>query len=364
MQGHRIKINIKSTNKRLEKVLQNFFLYHIGDTCDENENQIIIQNIKESNLVIIDKFLNDNKKDLFFIIGFNNTILFVQDSSLKLIQPLFLHNVQLKFYFLQNTENNFDINITKNQMFQYADKFDDQIDNFSKCFQINHPREDQVFQMRIAIKLCISGYLIGESYFKLIEEQKNIFQTLTNQNGKNEKNNKEWTEDEYIVIGQLGNTASSRVELIYQIETGHLYAIKNINSYDNEASKLIKREYENYLNINHPFIPKFYGFQKKDNCLIIQYIHGKTLNKVELTTLTKKDKVTIILQIMLIIKYLHDKKFVYRDLKPNNIIIDNTKMTFLIDYNRMININSHKRENEDEFTKNFSSGFVAPEVMH
>ena len=311
MLKHPAKINIKSSNQRLEKVLQNFYFYLVGEIYDEKENQLIIQNIKESKLVIINQFLNDSTKDLFFIIGFKNTILFAQDSSLQLIRLLFTNNAQIKFYFIRNTKDIYDKNnsITKDQIFQYTEQFEKEIDTFGKCFQINHAHRDQIYQMRNTIKSCISGYLIGESYFKSIEEQKSILSTpfniLFDQKGQDESRSKEWTEDEYIVLKQLGIGSIFKVELIYQIETGHLFAIKKIFLCDNEASKLKSREYKNYLVINYPFIPKFYGKQKKDDFLIIQYIHGQTLNNI-VKELTKEDKVTILIEIILIIKYLHD----------------------------------------------------------
>ena len=125
------KIDIESSNKRLENVLQNFHLYYAGESYGENENQLIIKNIKESNLVIINQLLYDTKKDIFFIIGFNKTILFAQHSSIQLMNSLFSNNTQLKFYFIRNTKDIYDKNnyITKDQIFQFTEKFDKEIDS-------------------------------------------------------------------------------------------------------------------------------------------------------------------------------------------------------------------------------------------
>lgn len=55
------------------------------------------------------------------------------------------------------------------------------------------------------------------------------------------------------------------------------------------------------------------------------------------------------------------KKYIYRDLSPNNLIIDPNNNLYLIDFNKMININD-----EGEITQNtsmdFSHFFVCPEI--
>ena len=63
---------------------------------------------------------------------------------------------------------------------------------------------------------------------------------------------------------------------------------------------------------------------------------------------------------MIIILYLNGEGFVYRDLKPNNIMIDKNGTIVLIDLDRMIK-NSIKSENEPEFTV-LTSPYSAPEV--
>ena len=45
-----------------------------------------------------------------------------------------------------------------------------------------------------------------------------------------------------------------------------------------------------------------------------------------------EEKYTIILQIMLSIVFLHLNGYIYRDLKPSNIMIDSNKTAILIDF--------------------------------
>ena len=67
------------------------------------------------------------------------------------------------------------------------------------------------------------------------------------------------------------------------------------------------------------------------------------------------------LQIM-IFQYLHRKSFVYRDLKPNNIMIDQDKTVISIDFDRMIKTTNGSDDDEYEHTADFGSDFVAPEI--
>ena len=66
----------------------------------------------------------------------------------------------------------------------------------------------------------------------------------------------------------------------------------------------------------------------------------------------------IIVDIMIAIEYLHDHKFIYRDLKPNNVMIDSKGSVVLIDFDRMIMSNN-------KITKTFSFyEYSAPESQY
>ena len=62
------------------------------------------------------------------------------------------------------------------------------------------------------------------------------------------------TKYDYIILRQLGVGSISIVKLIYHIEKEEMYALKMENINDYEIPKLQKREYENYCNINHPYL--------------------------------------------------------------------------------------------------------------
>lgn len=55
------------------------------------------------------------------------------------------------------------------------------------------------------------------------------------------------------------------------------------------------------------------------------------------------------------------KNFVYRDLKPNNIIIDQNRNPILIDFDRMVNVRDEINENT---TKDFYNDFMFPEIFY
>lgn len=64
---------------------------------------------------------------------------------------------------------------------------------------------------------------------------------------------------------------------------------------------------------------------------------------------------------MVVIEYIHYNGFIYRDIKPDNFIVDENKSLYLIDFDEMIKKSS--LDLNSEFTTNFQSEFVAPEIV-
>ncbi|KAK8876675.1 positive regulation of sphingomyelin catabolic process [Tritrichomonas musculus] len=109
----------------------------------------------------------------------------------------------------------------------------------------------------------------------------------------------------------------------------------------------------------HPFMPRFYG--TPDNIsFVIDFIDDCTLDSIKQLHLDTFEKNIIIMEIMLTIQYFHSQKCIYRDLKPNNVIIDQNKNGIIIDLDRMIPDFERKRKDK---TVDFGSNYIAPEVV-
>lgn len=60
------------------------------------------------------------------------------------------------------------------------------------------------------------------------------------------------------------------------------------------------------------------------------------------------------------IRYFHQNKLIYWDLKPDNVMIDESKNAILIDFDRLIEYESFTFESEQIL--DFASNFYDPEI--
>ena len=66
---------------------------------------------------------------------------------------------------------------------------------------------------------------------------------------------------------------------------------------------------------------------------------------------------------MFVIEYLQNESLIYRDLKPDNFIVDEEKRVILIDFDRMIGMEEQENP-EEESTKDLYNLYKAPEVRN
>jgi len=118
---------------------------------------------------------------------------------------------------------------------------------------------------------------------------------------------------------------------------------KTILLEDNKGKKYLKRElnsdkreiYKLLQKINHPNIPKVYYVGFDDKTIVVEeYIEGESLNAlIERQGILRKRQICLIAkQILLALEQLHGVKIIHRDVKPDNILIDEAKHVWLVDF--------------------------------
>ncbi|KAK8887072.1 hypothetical protein M9Y10_038108 [Tritrichomonas musculus] len=353
------KNNFNIRNSNLDKIVKKFSFYYISSRFKFEQNQEIFQNLNESKLLIVDKPGKQMRGFDFnvLIIVFRNTILVLNENDIVLLQSIFQDKKELKICFLSNSKDFFDQHLKINyQVFHINANLQYEISQFNEKLIFNQPLNHSMKEIWKILKSSLSAYLITQSYSKINQNRFDNFSFFQKKNQKIEN----FDEDEYIILRTLGIGSIFKVELIYHIEKEELFALKVPHIIDDETNKLLEREIANYSQINHSLLPRFYGMTKKGKYPIIEFINGQILGNIKSIHLDYNDKITIIFELMLIIQYFHSKKFVFRDLKPSNIMIDENKTVVIIDFDRMIN--SSSKINKDDVTKNFTPEYSAPEI--
>ena len=140
----------------------------------------------------------------------------------------------------------------------------------------------------------------------------------------------------------LGKGAFGEVWKVTHENSKKIYCIKMMTKRDIFEQKLINqinKEIGIMYNINHPYSVKLYNhFEDNEKLYLIMelasngnlynFIQNNKNQKIKTKEMIKK----IIIQVIEIIKYLHSLDIIYRDIKPENILLDKDYNVKLCDY--------------------------------
>jgi protein kinase A len=132
------------------------------------------------------------------------------------------------------------------------------------------------------------------------------------------------------MLRTLGTGSFGRVHLVQSYVNSRYYAIKVLKK--TEVVRLKQIEHTNnekhiLESVAHPFLVNMWGtFQDNVNLfMVMDYIPGGELFSVLRRSQRFPDHVAkfYAAEVVLAIEYMHSKNVVYRDLKPENLLIDN-----------------------------------------
>ncbi len=147
----------------------------------------------------------------------------------------------------------------------------------------------------------------------------------------------------YEIIRELGaNHGAGRVTyLCRDTKTEKLLVVKEFQFARTGANwdgyKAIEREASILKQINHPNVPRYLGIIGDSTpCIVQEYIEAQPLSKIMESRVYTPDQVKdIILHLLDVLIYLQENftdSIIHRDIKPDNILIDENNKPYLIDF--------------------------------
>ena len=258
-------------------------------------------------------------------------------------------------YFNNNNTSSYQKN-TSNTLLE--DKTNNNINNFeyNDINQNNNKENSNIIQ----------NNEIDNEYFNNIDEM-----SESNDDDSEDNNNTNPKEkvgpSNFICLALLGQGSFGEVYLVQEKNTLNYYAMKVLDKKRIEKQNIFKYAMteRNVLSIiNFPFIVKLnYAFQTKEKLfLLLDYCPGGDLSKqLQIQTRFSEDKAKFyICEIALALGELHKKDIIFRDLKPDNIVIDKEGHAMLTDFGL-----SREGVNEKHIAKSFcgSIAYLAPEML-
>ncbi len=171
--------------------------------------------------------------------------------------------------------------------------------------------------------------------------------------------------DYYDVVKQLGKGGYGKVYEVKNKKTGEIRACKHLSKLNIKNLEKFRREIEILKKMDHPNIIKLFEVFESDRSIylimeeckggeifdrIIEHIQNKKMY-------SEKDAANIIQQVMSCIQYCHNHNICHRDLKPDNMILNELGYLKLIDFGTSIIIK--------DFTNTITGTpyYIAPEVL-
>ncbi|TFY72024.1 hypothetical protein EVG20_g1004 [Dentipellis fragilis] len=170
----------------------------------------------------------------------------------------------------------------------------------------------------------------------------------------------------FVLLRCVGKGAFGKVRVVQHKQTRELYALKYINKakcVKMKAVANIVQERRLLEEVDHPFVVNLrYAFQDDENCFFVLdlMLGGDLRFHLERLGSLSEDTVRFyVAEIASALSFLHDKRIMHRDIKPDNILLDEKGHAHLTDFNIAV----HYSERRLLTGVAGSMAYMAPEIL-
>lgn len=153
--------------------------------------------------------------------------------------------------------------------------------------------------------------------------------------------------DRYEIIKTIGEGGMANVYLANDTILDRKVAIKVLRgdlSNDEKFIRRFKREALSVSNLSHPNIVEVYDVGEEDGnyYIVMEYIEGKTLKQLlqKRGALTLNEVIDIMAQLTDGLAHAHEAYIIHRDIKPQNIMIEDNGLVKITDFGIAMALNS------------------------
>ena len=194
-------------------------------------------------------------------------------------------------------------------------------------------------QKQVPIHDSLGKNKIEPQSHKRTKSQDYDAQNASHTSSANEEDTRRVGPDDFMPLMCLGRGSFGEVYLVREIKTDELYAMKVLTKhkiFGNNLVRYAKTERDVLSYTKHPYIVGLhYAFQTETKLfLILEFCPGGDLGHIlhKEGRLTEERARKYLCEVLLALEDLHRRDIIFRDLKPDNVVIDKDGHALLTDF--------------------------------